>query len=83
MDYNIYTYIVFNVSELNKVDFSQVKETSVDTVRKSLDGTKTFISFPSTPTFLDELTTKQGPYNYPTLMDILNTFEWRRLSPQY
>ena len=30
-------FMVFNTSELNSIDFSQVLETSIDTVRKSID----------------------------------------------
>ena len=41
---NSETFMIFNVSELNKIDFSQVEETSISTVRKSVDGTKTFVS---------------------------------------
>ena len=38
-------FMIFNVSELNQIDFTQVLETSIDTVRKSLDGTKTFVKW--------------------------------------
>ena len=33
-------YVIFNTSELQSVDFNQVYETSADTVRKSVDGSK-------------------------------------------
>jgi len=36
-------YLIIQSSELDKVDFSQVLETSASTVRKSIDTTKTFI----------------------------------------
>lgn len=36
-------FMIFPVSELNKIDFDQVLETSADTVRKSVDGLKTFV----------------------------------------
>ena len=39
-------YLIIQTSELDKVDFSQVLETSASTVRKSVDTTKTF-TFPS------------------------------------
>ena len=38
-------YVIFNVSELQSVDFNQVHETSVDTIRKSVDESKTFVKF--------------------------------------
>jgi len=30
-------YVIFNVSELDKINFNQVFETSIETVRKSVD----------------------------------------------
>ena len=32
-------FVIFSVTELDLVDFSQVLETSAETVRKSVDGT--------------------------------------------
>jgi len=37
--------MIFNTSELDKIDFTQVLETSADTVRKSVDNTKTFVKW--------------------------------------
>ena len=50
------TFLIIPVSELSKVDFTQVLETSPDTVRRSVDGTKTFIKWEGVePTFLGEV----------------------------
>lgn len=38
-------YLIIPITEISKVDFSQVYETSVDTLRKSTDGTKTFVNW--------------------------------------
>ena len=38
-------YVIFNVFELDKIDFDQVFETSIETVRKSLDETLTFVKY--------------------------------------
>ncbi len=38
-------YIIFPVSQLNLIDFSQVLETSAETVRKSVDETKPFVKW--------------------------------------
>ena len=37
--------MIFSVNELNSIDFTQVLETSADTVRKSIDQTKTFVKW--------------------------------------
>ena len=71
-------FMIFNVSELDSVDFTQVLETSKDTVRKSIDETKTFVKWEgdTTPTSVDSLTTKEGPYTYNEILTILSTSEW-------
>ncbi len=43
-DYENRTFMIFEVSELDQIDFTTVCETSADTVRKSVDGTKTFVN---------------------------------------
>lgn len=78
MSYQNREYMIFNVSELSNIDFSQVLETSIDTVRKSVDGTKTFVKWNGdiVPSSVESLTTKEGPYTYEEILDILNTPEW-------
>jgi len=70
--------MIFNVSELGTIDFNEVLETSQDTVRKSVDETKTFVKWEedTTPTSVDSLTTKEGPYTYDEMLTILATPEW-------
>ena len=76
-------FMIFNVSELNLIDFTQVLETSIDTVRRSVDGTKTFIKWDgnTTPSSVDDLTTKEGPYTYDEILVILSTPEWTSPMP--
>ena len=71
-------FMIFNVSELPNIDFTQVLETSIDTVRKSVDQTKTFVKWDSEtiPSSVDALTTKEGPYTYDEILTILATEEW-------
>ncbi len=70
-------YIIFNVSELDKIDFNQVLETSIDTIRKSVDETKTFVKWDGeTPPCVLTLTTSEGAYGYEEMLTILATPEW-------
>ena len=47
-------YVIINAGEVSSIDFSKVLETSADTLRYSLDGSKTFVKFEGdTPSFLD------------------------------
>ena len=71
-------FMIFNVSELPNIDFTQVLETSQDTVRKSIDETKTFVKWDGEiiPTSVESLTTKEGPYTYAEILVILSQPEW-------
>lgn len=71
-------FMIFNVSELGSVNFNEVLETSQDTVRKSVDETKTFVKWEgeTIPTSIDSLTTKEGPYHYQDMLTILSGPEW-------
>jgi hypothetical protein len=83
MPYSNRQFMIFNVSELSSIDFTQVLETSIDTVRKSIDETKTFVKWDgeTIPSSVDSLTTKEGPYTYEEMLNILGTSEWTDLDP--
>tara|TARA_R100001460_G_scaffold59689_1_gene99569 strand:- start:44 stop:286 length:243 start_codon:yes stop_codon:yes gene_type:complete len=48
------TYTILNISDLANVDFSQIGETSLNTVRKSIDETQFVIKYNTTPTFISD-----------------------------
>ena len=82
MNYDNRTFMIFNVSELGSIDFTQVLETSVDTVRKSVDEQKTFVKWDGDmPQCVSELSTKEGPYTYEEILQILATPEWTDPNP--
>jgi hypothetical protein len=70
--------MIFSVTELPNIDFTQVNETSIDTVRKSVNGEKTFVKWDgdNMPSSVETLTTKEGPYTYEEILIILSTEEW-------
>jgi hypothetical protein len=70
-------FCVFSTTELNLIDFSQVLETSSETVRKSVDETLTFVKWDGEqPSCIANLTTVQGFYTYEEMLDLLNSTEW-------
>ena len=70
-------FVIFNVTELNKINFNQVFETDADTVRKSVDETKTFVKYDiPQPTSVASLTSKSQEYTYDEILTILATPEW-------
>jgi hypothetical protein len=78
--YSTREYIIFPTSELSKIDFNQVLETSEETVRKSVDGTKTFVKWSEQqPEFISTLDNTEGPYTHEEILVILSTEEWTPL----
>ena len=70
-------YMIVLVSEVDQVDFSQVFETSPDTLRISVDGLKTFFKWEgSTPSSIEALTYKEGEFTHTEILNILNSPEW-------
>jgi len=70
-------FVIFNVTELPLIDFTQVLETSAETVRKSVDETKTFVKWDGTPpSCVEQLTAKSEYYTYEEMLAILSTEEW-------
>jgi hypothetical protein len=70
-------YIIFECNEINKIDFNEVRETSSETLRKSIDGTKTFIKYEGeTPNSIMDLLTKSIEHTQQEMLNILSTDEW-------
>jgi len=82
-EYDNREFMIFNISELGTIDFTQVLETSADTVRKSVNQTKTFVKWDGEviPQCVQDLTTKEGPYTYNEMLTILSTPEWTDPNP--
>lgn len=78
MDYRLYA--ILTVSEAEKIDFTQIKETSIETLRRSIDGLNTFIEFDcdDISEFIEPLDViKVVTYN--ELYQILETSQWSEL----
>ena len=66
-------YVIIDASEVSSVDFNQVLETSADTLRYNLAGTKTFVKFEGdTPSFLEGKTAN----THSEMLEILAGEEW-------
>jgi hypothetical protein len=66
-------YVIIDASEVSSVDFNQVLETSADTLRYNIAGTKTFVKFEGdTPSFLAGKT----QYTHSEMLEILAGEEW-------
>ena len=77
-------FMIFSTTESEKIDFTQVKETSINTLRLSVDKTKTFVKWDGDiPDCVNNLTTKEGPYTYEEILAILSTPEWTDPNPPF
>ena len=77
--HNTRTYATINLSDIGLIDFAQVGETSVSTVRKSLDDTQFVIKWQEghIPTFItDSSVVPVGTYDHHAILELMNTPEW-------
>ena len=66
---------MININEVSSIDFSKVLETSADTLRHSLNGSKALLKYDGNqPSFLDGKT----EYNYEDIKEILDGSEWHQ-----
>lgn len=70
-------YIIFDITELSTLDFSQVLETSIDTITYNVDETQTVVKYlGDMPSSVQALTTKEGPYTHTQIMNIITGSAW-------
>jgi len=67
------TYCIINSSEVSSVDFDQVLQTSADTLRYSVDGSKALLKYEGDqPSFLSG----KQEYTQSEILTILSGAEW-------
>ena len=71
-------FAIFSTTELDQINFTEVLETSAETVRLSVDGSLTFVKWDgeTPPPSVQALTTIQGYYTYEEILEILSGEEW-------
>ena len=68
-------YVIYQMSEIDKVDFTKVCETSENTLRLSANEEQTVLKFDGvTPDFLVGL----QQYNHSEILAIMETPEWNK-----
>ena len=66
-------YVIYNMANISKVDFTQVQQTSEATLRLSVNEKQTVLKFSGgTPSFLVGL----QQYKHSEILAIMNTPEW-------
>lgn len=73
------TYVTLDLSEATELNFEQIEQTSLDTLRISLDGIQTIIKWITDngiPSSVETLTSK-GPYlSYDEALVLMSTEAW-------
>ena len=70
-------YVIFNTSETGSIDFSQVMETSVNTLRLNLSGSQPFVKYEgSQPSSVAGLSSKSNEYTHTQILNVLTGSEW-------
>jgi hypothetical protein len=73
-------YVIFSVNELPLINFDEVLETSVDTLRYSIDRSLTFVKYDlPAPACVEVLTTKTQEYTQEEIKIILRGVNWSKL----
>ena len=77
--------IIFNISEINKVNFSEVNQTLQTlsyTTTSDISARKTYVTWNGIipPSFVSTMTTSEGPYDESQLLIIISDFEWLTLT---
>lgn len=78
------TYVTLSVTEISQLDFSQIEQTSEETLRRSVDDTQTIVKWitdAGVPSCVLSLTTK-GPYmTHDEALALMSTPEWTNPMP--
>ena len=79
MAHNTRTYAVINLTDVGLIDFSQIGESSVSTIRKSLDDTQFVIKWEEgyIPTFItDGSVIAVSEYDHHSILILMQTSAW-------
>ena len=76
-------YVVFDLTEVDTIDFSEVMETSANTLRKNLAETQSFVKYESDmPASVAALATRSQEYTHAEILAILAGTDWTDPNPE-
>ena len=77
------TYNTIAIADLNNIDFTQIEQTSIETIRKSIDETQFIIKWKTQPSFItDKTVAPLGTYNHAQCIELMATSFWSTLEPE-
>ena len=76
------TYATISITDLGLIDFSQIHETSAETIRKSIDETEFIIKYDAVPTFISDGSVEiLQAMNHDEALQLMATDEWSEPLP--
>lgn len=70
-------YVIFNITELDEIDFSQVLTTSAETIRINIANTQTFVKYEGEmPSSVVALSSRSIEYSHEEMLIIINGDDW-------
>ena len=73
-------YAIIDINDLDNIDFTQIGETSSETIRKSLDGTMFVLKWETMPTFITDGTiVPLQVLTHEECLELMNTSEWTEI----
>ena len=76
------TYATISIEDLGLIDFSQIHETSAETIRKSIDETEFIIKYDAVPSFiLDGEVEILQAMNHDEALQLMASEEWSEPLP--
>ena len=71
------TYATIRIADLGLIDFSQIHETSAETIRKSLDETEFVIKYDAVPSFISDGSVEiLQAMNHQEALQLMATDKW-------
>ena len=76
------TYATISIADLALIDFSQIHETSAETIRKSLDETEFVIKYDAVPSFISDGSVEiLQAMNHEEALQLMATDKWSEPLP--
>tara|TARA_B100000900_G_scaffold358734_1_gene329806 strand:- start:187 stop:444 length:258 start_codon:yes stop_codon:yes gene_type:complete len=76
------TYATIDIADLGLIDFSQIHETSAETIRKSIDETEFIIKYDAVPSFISDGSVEiLQAMNHEEALQLMASEEWSEPLP--
>jgi len=76
------TYATISITDLELIDFSQIHETSAETIRKSLDESEFIIKYDAVPSFISDGSVEiLQAMNHEEALQLMASKEWSEPLP--